>query len=216
VSGHGRRIDVPAERLDGWVERFADRHGPLRSSGTPTEVRLDAADGSWARLTVPWPPLDDGDPLPALVLQAVRPRRIAVLLVRRGGYAVGVLDPAGFTVTKVGSRHVQGRTKAGGWSQQRYARRRAQQARGAFAAASDAVAQVLLPVAETLDGLVTGGDRRAVAEVLADPRLTPLADLPVGRFLAVPDPRRAVLEKAAQACRAVEVEVMDVTRAAGS
>jgi Actinobacteria/chloroflexi VLRF1 release factor len=215
VKAHGRHVDVPAERLDGWVQRFADRHGPVRSSGTPSEVLLDAADGSWARLSVPWPPLRDGDPLPALVEQAVRPRRVGLLLVRRGGYAVGVLDPAGFTATKVGSRHVQGRTKAGGWSQQRYARRRERQARDAFAAASDAAAEVLLPVAESLDGLVTGGDRRAVAAVLADPRLAPLKAVPIGRFLAVPDPRRGVLEEAAHGYRAVEIEVMDVTRAEG-
>ena len=36
------------------------------------------------------------------------------------------------TAHKVGTRHVQSRTAAGGWSQQRYARRRANQAVIAF------------------------------------------------------------------------------------
>ena len=43
---------------------------------------------------------------------------------RRGGYAVGLASGGGFTASKVGSRHVQSRTAAGGWSQQRFARRR--------------------------------------------------------------------------------------------
>jgi hypothetical protein len=137
-------------------------------------VRLDAADGSWAVLEVPWPPLADGE---------IRSRRCSS------------------TRSKVGRRHVQGRAKAGGWSQQRFARRRENQARDAYAAAADAAARLMLPVLDTLDGLVTGGDRRAVAEILRDSRLRPLAELPRGRFLAVPEPRQRTLEQAAEACR---------------
>lgn len=214
------RVQVADTRLAGWVDRFAARHGDITvgALGEHRDVlRLDAGDGSWAELEVPWPPLPgpDDDPVGALLEHVAAPRRLALLLVRKGGYAVGVLDPAGLTQTKVGSRHVQGRTKAGGWSQQRYARRRAEQARTAYGAAADVTARILLPVLETLDGLVPGGDRHAVEEVLADPRLGPLARLPRGRFIAVPDPRRAVLEKAAVDCRAVVVHVADVTRCGG-
>jgi len=135
-----------------------------------------------------------------------------VLLVRRGGFAVGVADGARLVASKVGTRYVQGRTKAGGWSQQRYARRRDAQASSAFAAAADATANVLLPRLGDLDGLVTGGDRAAVRSVVADARLKALGDLPQGRFLAVPDPRKRVLEEAVRRARAVVVDVYDPDR----
>jgi hypothetical protein len=93
----------------------------------------------------------------------------------------------------VGSRHVQGRTAAGGWSQQRFARRRAGQAAVAWAAAADDAARVLL--GQDLQALVAGGDRAAVEEVLADPRLASLRALRTGRLLAVPDPRLRVLQE---------------------
>ena len=45
--------------------------------------------------------------------------------------------------SKVGQRHVQGRTKAGGQSQQRFARRRDNQARAAYEAAAEHAARIL-------------------------------------------------------------------------
>lgn len=175
---------------------------------------MEAGDGSWAEIEVPWPPLAaaSANPLSTLLAHVDAPRRLALLLVRKGGFAVGVLEPEGLAQTKVGSRHVKGRTKAGGWSQQRYARRRAQQAQVAYAAAANAAATMLLPLLGTIDGLVPGGDRQAVRAVLEDHRLRPLSDLPRGRFLAVPEPRRAVLDQAAEDCRAVVVHVADITR----
>jgi hypothetical protein len=173
-------------------------------------LRISAADGATAAFTPPWH--FGGDHLDALVAHVARARLVALLLVRRGGFAVGVARGETLTDTKVGTRHVQGRTKAGGWSQQRYARRRAAQASTAFAAAADAAVRVLLPQRATLEGLVTGGDRRAVFDVLGDPRLQPLEALPRGPFLAVPDPRRHVLEEAVRRSRAVRIDVFDPDR----
>ena len=67
------------------------------------------------------------------------------MLVRRGGHAVGVFRGAELLASKVDSSYVQGTTKAGGWSQQRYARRRANQSRAAFADAATTAVRVLLP-----------------------------------------------------------------------
>ena len=97
----------------------------------------------------------------------------------------------GWTVSKVGSRQVHGRSAAGGWSQQRFARRREGQVRVALAAAADLAATLLVPVAATLDAVVLGGDRRSVDTVLADVRLAPLRPLVVPPLLDVPDPRKA-------------------------
>jgi peptide subunit release factor 1 (eRF1) len=133
-----------------------------------------------------------------------------VILVRRGGYAVGVFDGRQLRSSKVGRTYVQGRTKAGGWSQQRYARRRTQQADNAYAAAADTAAQVLLPVVNELEAVVGGGDRSGVDSVLADPRLRPLRALLTGRVLATPDPRLDVLRRFGDQLRAVEISLNEL------
>ena len=89
---------------------------------------------------------------------------------------------------------MQGRTAAGGWSQQRFARRREGQASVASQAAADVAVRILL--AQPLDAVVTGGERTAVDAVLADPRLAPLRPLVTERLLDVPDPRLTVLQAA--------------------
>jgi hypothetical protein len=76
-------------------------------------------------------------------------------------------------------------------------------------AAADACAGLLIAEVDALDGLVTGGDRSAVARVLEDPRLAPLAALPVGRFLTVADPRQRVLVQAARDATRIEIEIWD-------
>ena len=110
-------------------------------------------------------------PYRGLLEHAARPRTVGVLLVRKGGYAAGVFAGTELLASKVGSRLVQGRSAAGGWSQQRFARRREGQAREAYAAAADNAVRILVPELNRLDAVVTGGDRPALAAVLEDPRL---------------------------------------------
>ncbi|WP_269801634.1 acVLRF1 family peptidyl-tRNA hydrolase, partial [Desertihabitans aurantiacus] len=124
-----RTVRVPRARLAGWVERFAARHGHLTPTADSATLLLPAADGAEAVLTVPFLPWTPGDdPLAALLDHVARDRTVGVLLARRGGHAAGVFVGEELVASKVGSGYVQGRTKAGGWSQQRYARRRANQA----------------------------------------------------------------------------------------
>jgi len=105
---------------------------------------------------------------------------------------------------------VQGRTKAGGQSQQRFARRRDNQARQAYEAAAEHAHRVLVREnAASVVALVCGGDRAAVDQVLADPRLRGLAERRVGPWLAVPDPRRSVLDQAVRDALSAAVEVTD-------
>jgi hypothetical protein len=141
-------------------------------------------------MEVPFPPLA-GSRLTDLLVHVRRERRIGVLLVRRAGFAVGVFEGRALVASKVDSSYVQGTTKAGGWSQQRYARRRANQASAAFADAADVAARILGDA--DLDALVLGGDRPAVRSVLTDPRLSMLPE-PTGPWLQVKDPKKRVLE----------------------
>lgn len=199
---------VPPERMGRWLEGFTQRHGPASYDFGADLVSATGTDGAVARIDVPFPPLDDRT-LDGLLGHVARERRIGVLLVRRGGYGVGVFDGARLASSKVGSRHVQGTTKAGGWSQQRFARRRENQAREAFGAAADAAARILAPVLGGVDAVYRGGDKRAVAAVLADPRLAAVAPLLREPFLAVADPRRHVLEKAGADARRLRVTVTE-------
>jgi len=193
-----RVVTVAAERLERWVAGFAERHGGATAGPGQDVVEFVGADGDHAWVEVPFPPLA-GD----LVEHVLRPRRVGVLLVRRGGYAAGVFDGTALIASKVGSSYVQGTTKAGGWSQQRYARRRANQASAAFAEAADAAARVLAGV--PLDGFVAGGDREAVRAVLADRRLAHLE--PAGPWLEVKDPKLKVLAAMPEQFRAVRIRL---------
>lgn len=191
-------------------------------------LTLTAADGTSARCEVPYPPLaadgleataavadsgSDRGPADAVVASAVRAlvehvlveRTTALVLVRRGGYAVGVVEHGHLVASKVGSRYVQGRTAAGGQSQQRFARRRANQASALVGSAADVAARVVEPFAAVLDAVVLGGDRLLLAELLGDARLAGLQRLPRGPFLDVADPRRRVLVDAVRRASAVPV-----------
>jgi len=206
-----RRVSVPAERLAGSLDGFTERHGATVTGSDAAELRLTGADGARAWLEVPFPPLPAAasaagvDPREVLIAHATRPRTVGVLLVRRRAHAVGVFVGVDLVASKVDSAYVQGTTRAGGWSQQRFARRRANQARAAFADASDIAVRILLPRAAQLDGVVCGGDRTAVDAVLADPRLRALADLRRDPFLSVPDPRLRILQATPEQFRAVRI-----------
>lgn len=211
MTARSRTTVVPPERLPGWLERFSASHGAVEVTASAASVRVRAADGSAARCEVPFPPLppDPDDPWQVLVDHALSDRRFGVLLIRRGGYAAGVFDAGRLTVSKVGTRYVQGRTAAGGQSQRRFARRRENQADALVGSAVDVAARIMAPQAINLSSLVTGGDRELIAAALADPRLARLAALPRGPWLAVGDPRLQVLREAGEAARAVRITVND-------
>lgn len=206
-----RIVSVAPERLERWLAGFGERHGAVSYDVTPSRVTVSADDGSLAEIAVPFGPLEDLTQA-GLVAHALADRRLGVLLVRRGGYGAGVFAGPKLVASKVGSRHVQGTTKAGGWSQQRYARRRDNQAREAFAASAEVAVRILAPAG--LDVLVCGGDRKAIDTVLEDPRLAGLVPLVRPPFLGVADPRQKVLEKAGTDARAIRIEVTDPDQSA--
>jgi hypothetical protein len=200
-----RVIEVDPERFDRWMAGFAERHGPYDAAEEITPggvvVSARAADGS----TVVATPFTF-DPL-------------GVVLVRRGGYAVGLARGGAFTESKVGTRHVQSRTAAGGWSQQRFARRRGKQADELVDAVVGHARRVLLGDDESPPagadgiprGLVIGGDRALVREVLGAGALRALAGLATRELYDLPDPRRDVLETALRRGRAVRLQLTEST-----
>jgi hypothetical protein len=204
ASAGGRWIDVAPERLPRWLENFGARHDGWTAAG----LTAVGGDGATARFE-PAPGAAPAADLAGLVRDAAQPRRLGLVLARKGAIAVGLFDGPDLVVSKVDTHYVQGRTAAGGWSQQRFARRRDNQARAAAADGAAIVGRLLLPEVRTISALVTGGDRAAVDAVLAARELAPLAGLRAERFLDVPEPRHAVLVAAVAQARAVRILIRD-------
>jgi hypothetical protein len=204
---NARTVLVPAGRVVRWFDNFSTRHGDATLSVTSGSLCATAPDGSLAVAALPFGASYDGPAdVDAFVAAVVVPQRWGVLLVRKGGFAVASVRGMSVAESKVGQRHVQGRTKAGGQSQQRFARRRDNQARQAYEAAAGHAARILTG---RLASLVCGGDRSAVEAVLSDARLAHLLEVRVDPWLAVPDPRRAVLDQAVLDGASVAVTVTD-------
>jgi hypothetical protein len=223
-----RTVYVAAARLERWVTGFGERHPGMRTTVHVDRVEFDAPDGSTAILYPAFDPLIDpaagvpdlpglrgipvlppDEPTPAqvaaaLVANAHSVQVLRALMIRRGGYACAVLTGDKVTASKVGSRYVQGRTAAGGWSQQRFARRRAGQVHGLVGTATDVAVRVLLPGIGD-DALITGGDRALIDRVLADPRLHPLSRLRRGLHLEIGDPKFDLVKELPERGRAIRI-----------
>ncbi|ANZ39292.1 hypothetical protein BBK82_27775 [Lentzea guizhouensis] len=204
----GRAVEVEPERLHGWIARFAERHGPVETL-VDANVVITAADGATATFVT-----RGGTTVEEVVERLTEPRRIGLVLVRLGGHSVGVAFGDRVEVSTTDRKQVHGRIRAGGWSQQRFARRREGQARVALQAAADDVARVLVPRLAELESVVLGGDRQALDVLRNDRRLTGVFSQAEDRVLDVPEPRRAVLDEAAHRARCVEIVIQD-TRATG-
>lgn len=214
LPGGGRAVEVAPQRLTGWFERFVQRHGGAeRTSRSTDRVEVRAGDGSLAAVEVPFgplPPPHDEQPglaVEELVAHVSRPRRIGLVLVRLGAHSVGIARGGEVELSSTDRHLVHGRNKAGGQSQQRFARRREGQSRRALESAADAVARVLVPESGQLDAVVLGGDRKALEVLRGDARLRELLSKAEPRVLDVPEPRRAVLDEAAGRAVSVEVEI---------
>ena len=121
---------------------------------------------------------------------------VGVLLVRLGGYAVGVFEGERLVASKVGSRFVKGRHKKGGSSANRFRRRREEQVRALIGEAAETAIAVLEPWRGRIEFVAFGGDRRAIAEVLdTTPRLGWLSERAIARFFPVSRPRHETLRR---------------------
>jgi hypothetical protein len=206
----GRVVSVAPERLGAWLDGFAARHGHPRATVTDAGLFLAGPDGATAAVRLDWGPLPGLDPLAEVVAAALRPRPAAALIVRRRAHAVGIFRGEQLLTGRHDSHYAQSRTKAGGWSQQRYARRRGNQAERAYREAADDAAAVLLPRLAEVEVLATGGDQAAVNQVLAEPSLAGLASLPRVRVDGVPDPNASVLAGFGRRLREVRITLNEL------
>lgn len=193
-----RTAHIPAERLVGWVERFSAAHRGLASTDdTDDGVLVRLFDGATALITPPWP--DDGRPgrgaglVERVASLAAQERRLGIILVRRGGYGVGVAVAGKLVAAKVGTASARSR---GGDQGKAVAERAATEAARVFAG-------------HTFEYLATGGDKALVEFVLAAPALRPVAGRPRLAPLPVADPKMAVLQKAAADFCSVRVVITE-------
>ncbi len=216
-----REIDLTPRRLPGWLERFRTEHEAVWSLAGGA-LELAGADGASARLRGWFPLAHDPPgaphepvvgPVPdRLTTDLARaPEHLGLVLVRRGGYAIGLARAGELLAHKTGTRYVQGRTAAGGWSQQRFARRRENQADDLVRAAADHARRILGPVltTEAADtGLVLGGDRALLERLLtARGDLAPLRTLPRREYPDVTNPRYDVLTRTLTRALSVPVRI---------
>ena len=166
-----RTVYVPASRIERWLDTYTTRHGAGPVTVDGQAVVVAGTDGATARLSLLWPGLQLGADPVADLLSAVRVRhRLGLVAVRADGHALGIWDGAAVVGSKRKGHYVQSRTAAGGWSQQRFARRRENQAKAAYESAAGDVSAMLEPVVGTLDGILAAGNPAAIAAVLSDHR----------------------------------------------
>ncbi|MFC1963953.1 Vms1/Ankzf1 family peptidyl-tRNA hydrolase [Chloroflexota bacterium] len=134
--------------------------------------------------------------------------KIAIVMVRLGSYAIGICRGEKLASGKVGTGLIHGRHKKGGSSQGRFQRHREKQIESFLTRVCTHVREQLEPETGNLDYLVYGGSwttilllqkRCPFLQRLEVPTLPPLTNLP--------DPRRAVLERAIElvwSCRVIE------------
>jgi hypothetical protein len=202
AAGGGRWVEISPERLKGWLDGFYGRHDGATEEAL---VLTGASNGDTAALHPP--PGVVAENIDALLEGVARPPLIGLLLARRGAAAVGVADGTKLVDSKVERFYVQGRTAAGGWSQQRYARRRGNQTDAAIEDTAELAVRILGGRSD-LAAVVCGGDRSMLDLVLADRRLEGVAALRHPHLLEVAEPRLTVLEEAAVTARKVRIHLV--------
>jgi Actinobacteria/chloroflexi VLRF1 release factor len=214
AAGGGRWVSVPPSRLSKWIAGFRARHGSVTVAPTSSGfLTLVGSDGDTATfypapgLVVPACGASLLD-LDAFVAAAAAPRLLGFVLARRNAVAVGVASGLELVASKVETFYVQARTAAGGWSQQRYARRRGNQAAAGVREAVALVSRIVVPHSASLAAVVCGGDRPTVEAIMSDPVLEDLEALRWPRLMDVPEPRHAVLVEAVASAYEVPIHVV--------
>jgi hypothetical protein len=122
---------------------------------------------------------------------------IALVLVRLGAYSIGICQGTKLVDSKTGTGLVHARHKKGGSSQARFARHREKQIEYFLDRVCGHVREHVEPHARSLDYLVYGGARTTILSLRKRcPFLRQFENRILRMLLDIPEPRKAVLEKA--------------------
>jgi len=122
---------------------------------------------------------------------------IAIVLVRLGAYSIGICRGTELIDSKTGTGLVHARHRKGGSSQARFARHRGKQIEQFLTRVCGHVRERIEPHARSLDYLVYGGARTTILSLRKRcPFLGQFDDRILRMLLDIPEPRKAVLERA--------------------
>ena len=131
---------------------------------------------------------------------------VALVLVRLGAYSVGICRGTELIDSKTGTGLVHARHKKGGSSQARFARHREKQIEQFLIRVCGHVREHIEPHARSLDYLVYGGARTTILLLRKRcPFLNQFDERILRMLLDIPEPRRAVLERAVGAVWSTDV-----------
>jgi len=180
------------------AEHWLAVEGHARRSGTGAFIFT--APGSSVIVAPPFPVQSNsrerGFSTRALRELLTKPYRVGAVLLRLGGYAIGVYEGDQLVHSRNDARFVKNRHRKGGQSQRRFDRIREKQIDLLYAQACNAALGRLTPHAAELDFLLFGGDRHTVQAFRKE--CVAIEALPVrvlSRFLTVPEPRHETLER---------------------
>jgi len=192
-------LESTARGYGNWLQEM--RGLPASLAESETGLVLFWSDDSKYVLLPPFP-VDLNQFFPAWdasYLRALLDKKylLGVVLLRLGGYSVGVFEGDRLLTSKTGTRFVKGRHRAGGQSQRRFERRREEQARELFDKACLVVAAKFADYEKRLDYVFLGGDRLTLRSFLKRCEyLQGLGGKTLGRVLSVAKPRYEALRNA--------------------
>ncbi|MBI5284610.1 MAG: hypothetical protein HY874_05895 [Chloroflexi bacterium] len=144
----GELAEIAAASDTGSVLFISDAGATLVVPPFPVEETLDYSE-VYAR------------PLVALL---ERPHTVAVFLLRRGGFSVGMLRADAVVDSKTDRRFVKNRHRKGGQSQRRFDRIREKQVHELFAKACGEAREKLEPYEDEIEYVFFGGDRHTLQD----------------------------------------------------
>lgn len=203
-------VQVTQARLRPWLDGFVQRNGQIASIERFT-VRTERGGSAMISGSLAGTKPAEFTSLDQLV-DACRPHlEAAVVLLRRGGYSAARVAIDGIQVnvqaSKTGTGYVQGRTAAGGQSQQRFARRRDNQATKLVESADRAVRTVFGDQPTGMGLFILGGDKLLIDQLLQLPAARQLVDIQQRITVAIGNPRRRLIEHAVELATTVQITV---------
>ena len=153
-----------------------------------------------SHLIIPPFPIESTHDYPGCNLQPLRDQlqrshKLLVVLIRRGGFSIGIFHGMSLLVSKTSSPFVKARHRKGGSSSGRFARRRDGQTQILLSKACDALTVQFKTDGENLDPHILGGDKQLL--VALEKKCTSLQNLKsiqMDRILNVREPRLKVLK----------------------
>lgn len=122
---------------------------------------------------------------------------IAIVLIRLGSYAIGLIKGEKLITSKVGTGLVHGRHRQGGSSAHRFERHRDKQIEYFLTRVCQHTREQLEPHSKTIEYMVYGGAKTTILLLQKEcPFLKVFEDRTLSPLLAIPDPRQAIMEAA--------------------